>query len=130
MGILTLELQERVRQLRHGFVATVNADGTPCLCPHTGLGVFDGDYLVLPSPANTTTLDNVRARPVIEAGITDPWGRSHYHFRGVATVVTHGEVYELAQSACVAQDRQPTGGVVLWIWVMSARAMSRAECQG
>ena len=46
MGIVTAEARRVVDEQRLGFVATVNADGTPNLSPKGTVTVLDDDHLV------------------------------------------------------------------------------------
>ncbi len=66
MGILTEDMKRLVTEQRLGFVATVCPDGTPNL-----------------SPKGTT-----------EINVVDPMVRKGYRFKGVASVLTEGVLFE------------------------------------
>jgi predicted pyridoxine 5'-phosphate oxidase superfamily flavin-nucleotide-binding protein len=90
MGVLSRDAQRVVEEQRLGFVATVNADGTPNLSPKGTTAVLDDDHLVFADICSPGTIRNLRERPAIEVNVVDPIGRMGYRFRGTATVVEGG----------------------------------------
>jgi predicted pyridoxine 5'-phosphate oxidase superfamily flavin-nucleotide-binding protein len=90
MGILSPDARRVVEEQRLGFVATVNADGTPNLSPKGTMAVLDEDHLAFADIRSPGTIRNLRERPAIEINIVDPIGRMGYRFRGIATVVEGG----------------------------------------
>jgi predicted pyridoxine 5'-phosphate oxidase superfamily flavin-nucleotide-binding protein len=90
MGVLSPDAQRVVDEQRLGFVATVNADGTPNLSPKGTMAVLDDDHLAFADIRSPGTVRNLRERPAIEVNIVDPIGRKGYRFRGTATVVEGG----------------------------------------
>jgi uncharacterized protein len=94
MGIVTAEARRVVDEQRLGFVATVNADGTPNLSPKGTVTVLDDDHLVFGDIRSPRTVENLRERPAVEVNVIDPFLRKGYRFRGTATVVDAGPRFE------------------------------------
>jgi uncharacterized protein len=94
MGILTREQQESVREQRLGFVATVGPDGSPNLSPKGTLTVWDDDTLVFAHLYSEQTVANIRVNPVVEINVVDVFTRKGYRFKGTATVLTGGPVFD------------------------------------
>ena len=83
-----------VSEQRLGFVASVCADGTPRLSPKGTTAVWDDEYLVFADITSPGTVDNLRARPVVEVNVVDPIARKGYRFKGEARVLTEGALFE------------------------------------
>lgn len=96
MGMLTEDMKRVVSQQRLGFVATVCADGTPNLSPKGTTAVWDDDHLVFANIRSAGTLANLRRNPSVEVNVVDPFARKGYRFKGVASIVDEGPVYEKA----------------------------------
>jgi predicted pyridoxine 5'-phosphate oxidase superfamily flavin-nucleotide-binding protein len=94
MGILTEDMQQMVRRIRLGYVATVCPDGTPNLSPKGTTTVWDDDHLVFADIRSPNTVENLRHNPVVEINVVDPLIRKGYRFKGPAEVLTEGELYE------------------------------------
>ena len=94
MGILTDDMKRVVSEQRLGFAATVCADGTPNLSPKGTTRVWDDDHLVFADLASPQTVANVRANPAIEINVVDPFVRKGYRFKGTATLLEDGELFE------------------------------------
>jgi hypothetical protein len=94
MGVLSADAQRVVEEQRLGFVATVNADGTPNLSPKGTLAVLDDDHLTFANIRSPGTIRNLRERRAIEINVVDPIGRMGYRFRGIATVFDQGTPFE------------------------------------
>lgn len=90
MGALSPDARRVVEEQRLGFVATVNADGTPNLSPKGTLAVLDEDHLVFANIRSPGTIRNLRERPTVEVNVVDPFGRMGYRFRGTATIAEAG----------------------------------------
>jgi hypothetical protein len=103
MGILTDEMQAAVHAERLGYVATVNADGTPNLAPKATTTVLDADHLVFADIASPHTVANLRERPGAEVNIVDPIRRKGWRFAGQGRVVDEGE--ELGALLAFFRDR-------------------------
>src|SRR4029077_15373176 len=94
MGILTQEIKEFVKQTKLGFVATVCPDGTPNLSPKGTTTVWDDDHLVFADIHSPGTVENLFINPAIEINVVDIFARKGYRFKGTATVLSEGSVFE------------------------------------
>jgi uncharacterized protein len=96
MGILTADMKRVVDEQRLGFVATVCPDGTPNLSPKGTTAVWDDDHLVFADIRSPGTIANLRQNPAVEVNVVDPFVRKGYRFKGVASVLESGALYEQA----------------------------------
>jgi uncharacterized protein len=94
MAMLTADARRVVGQQQLGFVATVNADGTPNLSPKGTVAVLDDEHLVFADIRSPRTIENLRDNPALEINVVDPISRKGYRFRGRATVVADGPRFE------------------------------------
>ncbi len=94
MGILTEDMKRVVNEQRLGFVATVCPDGTPNLSPKGTTAVWDDDHIVFADIRSSATVSNLRRNPSTEINVVDPIVRKGYRFKGVATVLTEGALFE------------------------------------
>ena len=94
MGILTEDMKRLVSEQRLGFVATVCPDGTPNLSPKGTTAVWDDDHLVFADIRSPATVSNLRRNPSTEINVVDAMVRKGYRFKGVASVVTEGALFE------------------------------------
>ena len=94
MGILTEDMKRVVSEQRLGFVATVCPDGTPNLSPKGTTAVWDDDHIVFADIRSPGTVSNLRRNPSAEINVVDPIVRKGYRFKGVASVVTEGALFE------------------------------------
>jgi predicted pyridoxine 5'-phosphate oxidase superfamily flavin-nucleotide-binding protein len=85
-----------VEEQRLGFAATVCPDGTPNLSPKGTTAVWDDDHLVFANIRSPGTVANLRHNPSIEINVVDPLLRKGYRFKGVASVLDSGPLYEEA----------------------------------
>ena len=91
MTILTPDMKRVIAEQKLGFVATVNADGTPNLSPKGTTTVWDDDHLVFADIHSPNTVENLRHNPVVEINMVDPFVRKGYRFGGTASVVERGD---------------------------------------
>ena len=96
MGILTADMKRVVEEQRLGFFATVCADGTPNVSPKGTTAVWDDDHLVFANIRSPGTLANLRKNPNIEVNVVDPFARKGYRFKGIASVLESGPLYDNA----------------------------------
>ena len=96
MGLLTGDMKRVVGEQRLGFVATVGADGSPNLSPKGTTAVWDDDHLVFANIRSPGTLANLRQNASVEVNVVDPFLRKGYRFKGVASVLESGAVYDKA----------------------------------
>ena len=94
MGILTEDMKRVVSEQRLGFVATVCPDGTPNLSPKGTTALWDDDHIVFADIRSPATVSNLRHNPSTEINVVDPMVRKGYRFKGVASVVTEGALFE------------------------------------
>jgi predicted pyridoxine 5'-phosphate oxidase superfamily flavin-nucleotide-binding protein len=93
-GILTEGMRQVVREQRPGFVATVCPDGTPNLSPKGATAVWDDEHLVFADLRSPRTVANLRTNPAVEVNVVDPIARRGYRFKGAATVLTDGALFD------------------------------------
>ena len=98
MGILTKDMQRLAREQRLGFVATVCADGTPNLSPKGTTTVWDDDHLIFADICSPGTIANLVRNPAVEVNVVDPITRRGYRFKGEATIVPAGPLFEHAMN--------------------------------
>jgi predicted pyridoxine 5'-phosphate oxidase superfamily flavin-nucleotide-binding protein len=96
VGILTEDMHRIVAEQRLGFVATVCPDGTPNLSPKGTTAVWDRDHLVFADICSPRTVDNLRHNPTLEINVVDPFVRKGYRFKGTATLLTAGPLFDRA----------------------------------
>jgi uncharacterized protein len=94
MTVLSQDACRVVEEQRLGFVATVNADGTPNLSPKGTVAVLDDEHLVFADIRSPRTIANLRTHLAIEINVVHPISRRGYRFRGRATVVDDGPRFD------------------------------------
>ena len=94
MGLISAEMKRVVEEQRLGFVATVCPDGTPNLSPKGTTIVWDSDHLVFANIRSPGTLANLRQNASVEVNVVDPFVRKGYRFKGVASIVESGPLYD------------------------------------
>lgn len=94
MGLLTSDMKRVVEEQRLGFVATVCPDGTPNLSPKGTTAVWDDDHLVFANIRSPGTLANLRQNANVEVNVVDPFVRKGYRFKGIASVLESGALYD------------------------------------
>ena len=93
---LTPDMKRVVGEQRLGFVATVCPDGTPNLSPKGTTAVWDDDHLVFANIRSPGTLANLRQNASVEVNVVDPFVRKGYRFKGVASILESGPLYDKA----------------------------------
>jgi predicted pyridoxine 5'-phosphate oxidase superfamily flavin-nucleotide-binding protein len=83
-----------VREQRLGYVATVCPDGTPNLSPKGTTRVWDDDHLIFADIRSPGTIANLRQNPAIEINVVDWFTRKGYRFKGIATVIESGALFD------------------------------------
>jgi uncharacterized protein len=121
--LLTADMKRVVSEQRLGFVATVCPDGTPNLSPKGTTAVWDDGHLVFANIRSPGTLANLRHNPSVEVNVVDPLVRKGYRFKGVATVLESGALYD--QVIAFYTARGVTGPIreVVLVRVESAQAI-------
>src|SRR5437867_10854907 len=98
MVVLTADMKRFVEQQRLGFVATVCRDGTPNLSPKGTTAVWDDDHLVFANIRSPGTIADLRQNSNVEVNVVDPFVRKGYRFKGVASVLESGSLYDQART--------------------------------
>ncbi len=94
MGILSEDMKRVVHEQRLGYVASVCEDGTPNLSPKGTLTIWDDDHLVFADLASPGTIANLQRNSIVEINVVDPLVRKGYRFKGAATVLAEGPLFE------------------------------------
>ncbi len=94
MGLISADMKRVVEEQRLGFVATVCPDGTPNLSPKGTTTVWDTDHLVFANIRSPGTIANLQQNASVEVNVVDPFVRKGYRFKGVATVLESGPLYD------------------------------------
>ena len=94
MGVLTEDMKRVVREQKLGFYATVCPDGSPNLSPKGTTRVWDDDHLVFADLASPGTMTNLKHNPSIEICLVDSFVRRGYRFKGIATILSEGSLFE------------------------------------
>jgi len=94
MAILTEDMKRVVREQQLGYVATVCPDGTPNLSPKGTTRVWDDDHLVFADIRSPRTIVNLKHNPAIEINVVDWFTRKGYRFKGIATVIEGGLLFD------------------------------------
>ncbi len=93
MAKLTEDMKRVIREQRLGYVATVCSDGTPNLSPKGTTTVWDDDHIVFADIRSPNTIKNLRQNPSIEINVVDWFTRKGYRFKGIASVVETGPLF-------------------------------------
>jgi uncharacterized protein len=88
--MLTADMKRVVREQRLGFVATVNADGTPNVSPKATFVVLDDSMIGFGDIRSPGTLRNRKSNPAVEVNFVDPFARKGYRFAGTAVIIDRG----------------------------------------
>lgn len=94
MATLTEDMKRVIREQRLGYIATVCPDGTPNLSPKGTTTVWDDDHLVFADIRSPGTIANLKQNPSIEINIVDWFTRKGYRFKGIATVIESGSLFD------------------------------------
>jgi uncharacterized protein len=98
MAMLTDDMKRVIREQRLGYVATVCPDGTPNVSPKGTTTVWDDDHLIFADIRSPRTIANLKQNPAIEINVVDWFTRKGYRFKGTATVIESGPVFDEAVS--------------------------------
>ncbi|MGZ5118128.1 MAG: pyridoxamine 5'-phosphate oxidase family protein [Burkholderiales bacterium] len=122
MGLISEDMKRIVEEQRLGFVATVCPDGTPNLSPKGTTRVWDADHLVFANIRSPRTLANLRQNANVEVNVVDPFVRKGYRFKGVASVLETGPVYD--QVIAFYKERGVASGIREVVMVRVHRAQA------
>jgi len=85
--LMTPAMMQLIREQRLGFVATVNADGTPNLSPKGTFVVVDAATLAFGEIRSPGTLRNIAISPAVEVNFVDPFTRRGCRLFGTVRTV-------------------------------------------
>lgn len=123
--MLSDNMKRLVSEQRLGFVATVNADGSPNLSPKGTFVVVGDDAIAFGEIRSPQTLRNLKANPSIEVNFVDPFVRKGYRFAGRARIVERGDsAFERELAAFHQFDLVAHIRAVVTITVTSAQAIT------
>ena len=88
--MLTEEMKSIIRTYPVGFVASVNADGTPNLSPKGTFVVLNNTQLAFGHIRSPGTIGNIAERPVIEVNFLNVLSRKAVRLRGRAKMFSKG----------------------------------------
>jgi len=123
MGILTEDMKRTVREQRLAYVASVCPDGTPNLSPKATTTVWDDDHLVYLDIRSPQTRENVLGNSSVEVNVVDPVARKGYRFKGRATVLTGGPLFDDVHALYRSRGRDYGAEAVVLIRVERARPL-------
>lgn len=89
--MITAAQRRLVEEQRLGFIATVNADGSPNVSPKATFRVLDEKTLAFAEIRSPNTVENIGRDMRVEVSFVDPFARKGARFRGVAHMVERGE---------------------------------------
>lgn len=90
MDKLTEEMKRVVCEQKLGFVATVDADGTPNLSPKGTFLVLDDEHILFGEIRSPNTVRNLADRPTMEINFVDPFARKGFRVKGKAAFIARG----------------------------------------
>ena len=120
-AILTADMKRVVEEQRLGFVATVCPDGTPNLSPKGTTAVWDDDHLIFANIRSPGTIANLRQNANVEVNVVDPFARKGYRFKGVASILESGALYDKALAFYKGRGSQSVIREVVMIRVQTAQ---------
>lgn len=123
-GTLTDDMKRVVREQRLGYVATVCPDGTPNLSPKGTTAVWDDSHLIFADIRSPNTLANLRLNPTIEMNVVDPMLRKGYRFKGSATVLSEGTLFDEIMAVYGGEVPQARDRIRSIVLVLVERALA------
>ena len=84
---LSVRAQEIITNFPLGFVATVDAQGRPCVSPKGTFLILDDETLAFGEIRSPQTLANLRANPGMEVNFVDVFLRKGVRVRGRAEII-------------------------------------------
>ena len=112
MPVLSEDMKRVIREQRLAYIATVCPDGTPNLSPKGTIRVLDDAQLIFADICSPGTMENLSHNPAIEINVVDVFARRGYRFKGQATVLSQGPVFDSAMKLYTDGDQGTQGGVV------------------
>jgi predicted pyridoxine 5'-phosphate oxidase superfamily flavin-nucleotide-binding protein len=93
MSIISQQIRDFVTG-RPAWVATAGPGGVPNLAVKGTVEVLDGDHLVFADLFSLKTRANLESNPAVAVAVAESSPPSGYQFKGVAELLTSGELYE------------------------------------
>ncbi|WP_448951150.1 pyridoxamine 5'-phosphate oxidase family protein [Labrys neptuniae] len=90
MAVLDAAARAVIERHSLGYVASVNADGTPNLSPKGMMLALDDHHIVFGEVRSPGTLRNIRERPVVEINFVDVLARKGVRIRGRCEIIPAG----------------------------------------
>jgi predicted pyridoxine 5'-phosphate oxidase superfamily flavin-nucleotide-binding protein len=85
------DMRRLIEEQRLGFIATVNADGSPNVSPKGTFMALDARTIGFAEMRSPQTLANIARDGRVEVNFVDPFARKGMRFRGAARFVMRGE---------------------------------------
>ena len=89
--MLTTSMIKLIDDHKLGFVASVDANGSPNLSPKGTFVVLDPEYLLFSEIRSPNTLKNIQANPEIEINFVDPFSRKGVRVKGITRVIAKSD---------------------------------------
>lgn len=89
--VLTPPMLRLIDEQRFGFIATVNADGSPNVSPKGTFLAVDDRTIAFAEMRSPATVENVTRDMRVEVNMVDVFARKGARFRGLARFVKRGE---------------------------------------
>lgn len=123
MPVLTDDMKRVIEEQRLGFVATVNADGTPNLSPKATFIVLDDATIAFAEIRSPNTIRNIARGSPVEVNFVDPFVRRGYRFKGTAEILPRGTDGFDALLGRFGSRLEPLIGAVATIKIRQAMAL-------
>jgi predicted pyridoxine 5'-phosphate oxidase superfamily flavin-nucleotide-binding protein len=95
MNRLTPDMLRIVDEQKVGYVASVDADGTPNLSPKGTFLVLDDEHIMFGEMRSPKTVENISENPVVEVNFVDLFSRKGFRCKGPAYFVDkHSEKFD------------------------------------
>jgi len=94
MNLLTKEIETFVKRQKLGYVATVSSKNMPNISPKGTIVVWDNDHICFADIRSPDTIRNLETNPNLEINVIDPFIRKGFLFKGKATILRSGCLYE------------------------------------
>ena len=89
--MLTDDMKRVIREQKLGFMASVNADGSPNLSPKATFIVLDDTTVAFVELRSPNTMRNIAREPSVVLNFVDPFARKGYRFSGRAFAVARND---------------------------------------
>lgn len=85
--MLSTSMIKLINDHKLGFVASIDADGSPNLSPKGTFVVLDSEYLMFAEIRSPNTLRNIQNNPQVEVNFVDPFCRKGVRVKGITRVI-------------------------------------------